>query len=116
MIACCGLDCASCPIHLATLEQDRSKQQTMRYEIVRLCTQQYGLDISLEDVTDCDGCCTSMGRLFSGCTKCEIRKCAIDRKLTSCAFCLDYVCGILLKHFESDPSSRTHLEKMRENI
>jgi hypothetical protein len=113
MIAYCGLDCAGCPIHLATLELDESKQRTMRLEIARICTAQYGMSILPKDVTDCDGCCSQTERLFSGCAKCDIRKCAIDRKLTSCAYCSDYACQKLLKHFETDSAARTRLESMR---
>ena len=113
MIAYCGLDCRSCPIHQATLEQDRSKQQTMRREIARLCTEKYGMHLHPEDVTDCDGCRSDESRLFSGCAGCEIRKCANERKLASCAFCAEYACKKLQLHFETDPSARTRLEAIR---
>ena len=113
MIAYCGLDCEGCPIHLATLETDKSKQKTMRLGIIRICSEQYGMNLLLQDVTDCDGCRSRSQRLFSGCAKCEIRKCAIGKKSNSCAYCVDYACQNLLKHFETDPSSRKHLEAMR---
>jgi hypothetical protein len=112
MIAYCGLACDPCPIHLATLEPDRLKQQSMRAEIAKICTEQYGMNLRVLDITDCDGCRTG-GRLFSGCAKCDIRKCAIERKLESCAFCDEYACEKLLKHFETDPSARTRLEGLR---
>ena len=113
MIAYCGLDCGTCPIHLATLEQDRSKQQAMRIEIAHICSQQYHINISPEDVTDCDGCRSRTGILFSGCARCEIRSCATERKVSSCAFCVDYACQTLSKHFETDAGARTRLEAMR---
>jgi hypothetical protein len=71
------------------------------------------MEMQLQDITDCDGCCAGTGRLFSGCARCEIRKCAIERELTSCAYCIDYCCEKLLKHFETDPSARDRLEKLR---
>ncbi len=49
--------------------------------------------------TDCDGCTPVAGRLFSGCSNCEIRTCAIGKKLKSCAFCSDFACEKLEKHF-----------------
>jgi hypothetical protein len=113
LIGYCGLDCTSCPIHLATLERDLSKQQRMRVDIARMCTEQYGMNLLPLDITDCDGCCAQTARLFSGCAKCEIRKCVIAKNLASCAFCADYACRLLLKHFETDPSARTNLETMR---
>lgn len=41
MLAYCGLTCDSCPIHLATLEQDKSRQQTMRESIAEQCSCGY---------------------------------------------------------------------------
>jgi hypothetical protein len=116
MVAYCGLQCKTCPIHLATLERHPSKQQTMRVEIARVCREQYGMEVALRDITDCDGCRSRSGRLFSGCARCDIRKCAIERQLTSCAFCSDYACERLLKHFETDPGARGRLEAMRSTL
>lgn len=53
------------------------------------------------------------GGCFSGCAKCEIRTCTIGKNLTSCAFCTNYGCDKLLKHFETDPTARTRLEAMK---
>ncbi len=116
MIAYCGLDCDGCPIHLATLEPDKSRQRTMRIDIARICTKQYGMNLLPEDVTDCDGCLSPLNRLFSGCAKCEIRKCAVVKNIASCAACIDYACPRLLKHFETDPGARTRLDTLRNLI
>ena len=113
MIAYCGLRCDSCPIHLATLEQDKSRQQTMRKSIAEQCSKNYHMNLDPEEVTDCDGCRANTGKLFSGCLNCEIRKCAIERKIESCAYCFDYACELLKKHFSLDPSAKTRLEKIR---
>lgn len=111
-LAYCGLACNSCPIHLATLEQDGTKRRSMREGIAKVCTEKYGMDLATEDITDCDGCRAGK-RLFSGCAQCKIRKCAMDRKLENCAVCRDYACDKLLKHFEADPSARVRLETIR---
>jgi hypothetical protein len=50
MIAFCGLDCGSCPIHLATLEQDKSQQYAMR-SIAEQLSKYYGTDSHLMIVT-----------------------------------------------------------------
>jgi hypothetical protein len=114
MIAYCGLACDNCPVHLATLEQDPVKRQTMTTGIAQICREKYGLNLQPQDVKDCDGCRSATGRLFSGCANCEIRKCALDRKVSSCAFCDDYACPQLLKHFETDPHARIRLEQIRK--
>ena len=113
-IAFCGLNCETCPIHLATLEADKSHQQSMRESISELCSAQYGMRLQPEDITDCDGCRTNFGRLFSGCLSCEISKCAIHKNLESCAWCSDYACSILQKHFLLDPDAKVRLEEIRQ--
>jgi hypothetical protein len=113
MIAFCGLTCDSCPIHLATLEPDKSRQRQMRESIADQCNKQYGMNIFLKDITDCDGCKASTGKLFSGCLNCKIRNCAGLRNIENCAFCSNYACGILREHFLLDPDAQTRLEEIR---
>jgi len=114
MIAYCGLICDTCPIHLATLEQDDSRKQLMRISIAEQCSKIYGLNMQPEDVTDCDGCKAETGRLFSGCMNCEIRNCVKNRNLDGCAFCEAYACEKLGKHFDADPEAKRRLDKIRE--
>jgi hypothetical protein len=115
-IAYCGLACDSCPIHLATLEKDLSRQAEMRVRIADELARIYGTSPKPEIISDCDGCKSSDGRLFTGCAGCEIRICASKRKLVNCAYCNDYECAILKKHFVYDPESRQRLEKSRSTI
>jgi hypothetical protein len=109
----CGLICNSCSIHLATLEKDESKQRSMRIEIASICREKYGMNLRYEDITDCDGCRVDGGRLFSGCLSCEIRACASNRMIESCANCNDYPCLKLDRIFQEDPEARVRLEKIR---
>lgn len=113
MIAYCGLTCDSCPIHLATLEQDKSRKKTMRESIVEQCNKHYGMNLQLKDITDCDGCRANTGRLFSGCLNCEIRKCACEKNIECCANCSHYACELLKKHFSLDPNAKLRLDKIR---
>ncbi|MBN1409453.1 MAG: DUF3795 domain-containing protein [Spirochaetales bacterium] len=73
------------------------------------------MNMQIQDITDCDGC-QANERLFSGCSKCEIRKCAINKEMSSCAFCEEYVCDKLTQHFKHDPEAKKRLEKLRESI
>jgi hypothetical protein len=112
MIAYCGLICQTCPIYLAARQMNTQEQARMRKEIVRLCREHYGMDIALEDVTDCDGCRTG-GRLFSGCRKCGIRNCARAKGLENCAYCAKYACEQLEELFQRDATARMRLEQIR---
>jgi hypothetical protein len=102
MIAYCGLNCIKCPIYVATREKNASKQKQRREYIARKIKEIYGTQCSVEDVTDCDGCTTKDGRLFSGCQKCQIRKCAREKDLENCAYCSEYACEKLSKFFDSE--------------
>ena len=113
MIAYCGLVCDSCPIYLATLEQDKSRQQEIRNSIAKICNEQYGMSLKPEDVTDCDGCLANTGRLFSGCLNCEIRKCAIQKEIESCAYCPEYACNKLEEMFKHESGARERLDEKR---
>jgi len=116
MIAYCGLVCETCPIHLATLEEDKSLQSAMRELIADQCSKIYEMETKPEDITDCDGCMANTGRLFSGCFKCEIRRCASLKKIENCAYCTEYPCLSLKDHFLLDPGARARLEKIRKKI
>jgi hypothetical protein len=115
-IAYCGLKCDSCPIHLATLEKNISHQAKMRVLIAEQLSKIYGTSPKPEIITDCDGCKVNNGRLFTGCADCEIRKCAILKNMINCAYCSDYACDKLNKHFAIDPGARDKLEEIRKRI
>ena len=114
MIAYCGLACDSCPIHLATLEKNISHQAEMRVLIAEELSKIYGTTPKPEIITDCDGCRVYNGRLFTGCADCEIRKCAILKNVINCAYCSDYACEKLKKHFAIDPGAQDRLEEIRK--
>lgn len=116
MIAYCGLVCDSCPIHLATLEIDIVIQTQMRKDIVDQLSKIYGTTPKPEIISDCDGCKTNNGKLFTGCIDCEIRKCARIKSPENCAYCNDFACEELEKHYAFDPASRDRLEEIRKSI
>jgi len=113
-LAYCGLACETCPIHLATLEQDEARKQTMREDITKELFKVYGTKMDPKDINDCDGCRADSGKLFSGEVLCEIRICAREKNLENCAYCSDYACDILKKHLALDPDSKTRLEEIRK--
>ncbi len=112
-IAFCGLDCSSCPIHLATLEEDFDAKAKMRIEIAAMLARIYHTAPKPEIICDCDGCKIIDGRLFTGCASCEIRKCAMDNSLENCAYCSNYACDKLNRHFVTDQEAKARLEEIR---
>ena len=110
----CGLECSTCTIYLATLEKNADQQREMRSSIADLLNLQFGLKLEPDDITDCDGCSSESQRLFSGCLNCEVRKCAISRKIKGCGFCPDYICPTLSRHFLLVPEAKKALEVIRK--
>jgi hypothetical protein len=116
MISFCGLTCHKCPIYLTTREQDQNKKRQMRAEIARKINEIYEEKMEAKDVTDCDGCKTEKRRLFSGCTKCEIRKCAGQKNIENCAHCSEYACEKLEKLFATDAEAKARLDAIKSTL
>lgn len=113
-LAYCGLICRTCAIYRATREKDKNKQRQMRAEIARQIEEHYGQKRKAEDIGDCDGCRAEDGRLF--CTGCQIRKCAVEKGIESCAYCGDYPCEALEKLFTTDAGARQRLDALRRTL
>jgi hypothetical protein len=116
MLSYCGLVCNTCPIYVATREINKEEQARKRTEIARICHEQYGMKYELSDITDCDGCRTEGGRLFSGCNDCTVRECAKQKALENCAYCSEYICQTLESFFVHDPSAKMRLDEARNKI
>ena len=112
-LAFCGLTCDTCPIFLATREENKDKQLRMRMEIIQLCKEHYGIQYQLKDITDCDGCRTEGGRLFLSCKTCVIRKCAKKKGIENCGHCREYPCKELAAFFETDQGAKARLDEVR---
>jgi hypothetical protein len=116
IVAYCGLVCQTCPIYLVTRKDDKEEQARTRAEIARLCNEHYSTTYRPEDITDCDGCRTEGGRLFSPCRNCLIRSCAKQKRLESCADCSEYACERLEAFFAGEPAAKARLDEIRDNI
>lgn len=109
-IAFCGLNCAECPVHLATLSgYDYSKEK-----IAQEWSKIYNMDISSEDI-NCMGCKSREGIHFSHCYECSIRLCAVERSIDTCAECEEYSCVDLKELFELIPDAKQNLEKLKNS-
>jgi hypothetical protein len=101
---------------LVTREQNPKKKREMRAEIARQINAIYKEKMKAEDITDCDGCETENGSLFSGCKKCQIRKCARQKGVENCAYCDEYACERLEKFFTTEPDAKKRLDKIRSKF
>ncbi len=105
-IAYCGLDCNECPAFIATREDDDEK----RAEVATTWSQLYNHDIAPESI-NCDGCKSNSDRLFSHCSVCQIRKCAKDKGLATCAACDDFACDPLKDLLKMAPEAKENLSR-----
>jgi hypothetical protein len=113
IIVYCGLVCQGCPIYWATRESNDEKRRKMRAEIALQIRKQGWGEYKPQDITDCDGCKTKNGRLFSSCMKCEIRKCARQKGIENCAHCNEYACERLDRFFTTCPEAKSRLDAIR---
>lgn len=81
VIACCGLDCATCDARTATINDDMA----LRIQTAEKWKEQFNPDITPEMI-NCTGC-REPGVKFSHCYQCEIRSCADAKGYASCGSC-----------------------------
>ena len=110
MVAYCGIDCTTCEEHLAIA----SGSQEQIDELLEYWRREYP-DATLESVT-CYGCREEGDRLFFLCEKCEIRRCAREKKVDTCADCPSYPCKKLEHHLALFPGARKNLEMIRRSF
>jgi len=111
MMSFCGLLCNECGAFIATENDDDTK----RAEVAETWSKQYDTDVNPADI-NCDGCLSDGLRLFSHCKVCEIRKCAKERGIVSCAHCDEYACEKLEKMLQMVPDARKRLDQIKSGL
>jgi hypothetical protein len=81
VIACCGLNCATCDARIATLANDNE----LRAKTAATWKVQFSAGITPEMI-NCTGC-REEGVKFAHCAECEIRKCVQSKGFETCANC-----------------------------
>ncbi|MBN2154809.1 MAG: DUF3795 domain-containing protein [Candidatus Lokiarchaeota archaeon] len=104
-IVYCGLDCAKCPIYVATRNNDE--------DLRKKTAERWNLDIN---ELYCNMCNTEEGKLPFFCQKCTIRLCARERNFITCAECSYYPCEKLVEPFEKYPMQKQTLDAIRKKL
>lgn len=107
-IACCGLDCSQCPAHLAWQSDD----QALRQKTAEAWSRLYQTQITPAQI-NCAGCHSPQEPLFGHCHECDIRACARQRGLPTCAPCPEYACARLDFVHQAVPQARQALDDLR---
>jgi hypothetical protein len=109
IIAYCGLICNECPAYIA--------KQTNDDELRKKTAEEWSSEeweIAPEDL-NCDGC-TSDGELASFCNVCDVRICATEKGVVTCAHCTDYPCEKLEMPWSMNADAKKTLDKIRESL
>ena len=108
LIACCGLNCASCDARIATLADD----DTLRAETAEKWKAQFNApDIPIETI-NCTGC-MEPGIKFGHCEQCQVRNCVISKGFRTCAECEKLEnCELLSQIHKYDPSALENLKAL----
>lgn len=82
LIACCGLNCASCDARIATLADDNE----LRAKTAEKWRTQYGVPEITPEMINCTGC-REPGAKIGHCAECAIRNCVHAKDFETCANC-----------------------------
>jgi hypothetical protein len=106
LIACCGLNCATCDARIATVTNDNE----LRAKTAERMRAHYNLpDVSIEMI-NCTGC-REDGVTMWYCEKCKIRNCVSSKKFQTCAECdLMKSCLMVLKIHQYEPKALENLK------
>jgi hypothetical protein len=109
--AYCGLICSECPAYLATRAEDMAALE----KVAAQWSEEYGRSITA-DYCLCDGCTSGSERLCGYCGECDVRACAIERGVLTCAHCDNYGCQTITRFLEFAPQAKTGLEEIRASL
>jgi hypothetical protein len=95
IIAFCGINCSGCPALIATQQNDLEAKKQLAQT---WSTEKYQL--KPEEMV-CDGCLALDERLVKFCLDCTTRQCARAKAVENCAYCDEFPCDKLMKHWEN---------------
>lgn len=109
-VGVCGLLCSACEAFLATEADDSAEIEA----IAERWSATYGRAVSADAVW-CTGCVGPDPRKCGHTEECEIRACALERGLESCADCYHFACDRLETFLVAteEMGTRERLEGMR---
>jgi hypothetical protein len=107
LIACCGLDCATCDARKATVTND----DELRIQTAEKWKVAFNADITPEMI-NCTGC-REAGVKFSHCNECEIRNCVTSKGFQTCADCEKLEnCALLTNIHQYMPEALANLKSL----
>jgi hypothetical protein len=112
MIAYCGLVCTECKGYLLTQSGDMAALEALAAET----RAQFGDEGITAESIMCHGCLAESEIQCGYCAMCDVRRCAVERGVETCAHCADYGCAFLQDFWQMAPSTRARLEEIRRSL
>ncbi|HPE39720.1 MAG TPA: DUF3795 domain-containing protein [Bacteroidales bacterium] len=111
LIACCGLNCATCDARIATISNDYS----LRESTAAKWRIEYNSPDITADLIHCTGC-RIKGEKVSHCNECKIRKCVNAKGFSTCADCIEMEnCSTVGWLFEYVPEAKINLSVLKSS-
>jgi hypothetical protein len=110
LIACCGLDCATCDARIATINNDDElrKATAEKWRIA------YNASYLSSELITCTGC-REEGVKYYRCGDCEIKNCVKTKGFNTCGDCQDMeTCRIISGLHKYAPEAKTNLRDLQK--
>lgn len=108
IIACCGLNCATCDARIATVTND----DELRKATADKWRVQFNASELTPEMINCTGC-LEPGAKFPHCGLCEIRNCAKVKGFDTCGECPDMeTCSLVAGVFKYVPEAMANLKSL----
>jgi hypothetical protein len=109
LIACCGLNCATCDARIATVTNDNE----LRAKTAEKWKVQYNVPDISPEMINCTGC-REAGVKFGYCEHCEIRNCLQSKGFQTCADCDKMeICPIVGNVYKYVPDALENLKSLK---
>lgn len=106
MIGFCGLDCERCDAYLATIHDD----QALREKTAKLWSELNQAPILPEHI-NCEGCRGNGAKTVFCESLCAIRKCAMEKGLSTCGGCPNFdACSTMQAFVSQNPTVLENLK------
>ena len=104
IIAYCGLNCSECSAYIATKNNDQALREKTAVEWSKVHNFNF-----TPDMINCTSC-KSDGVKLGHCSACEMRKCAVGKKVVNCGACVDFnSCKMINDFIAQVPSAKENL-------
>ena len=113
----CGVNCETCPVFTATVNDDEELRRKTFEEWSKLYAGYIGKDDLAPKDMNCTGC-RSETDVFAGCLNCPIRRCSSEKNYATCADCEKYATCDMLNGFYSVPAhqpAKDTLDSLRKH-